>query len=63
MARRPTADEVVAAQAHAVGLLNEAEAVMSGWAIGYDREKLKRLTDPLYDLLDTDDVPAMRDER
>src|SRR5262245_43129758 len=59
MARRPTQDEVIRAQAHVVGLLNEAEAVLTGWVIGYDRDKIKEMTDGLYDLCDTDNVPAL----
>jgi hypothetical protein len=60
MARKPTPDEVLHAQGHVVGLLNEVEAVLSGWVLGYDRDGLKKLTDPLYDMCDTDDVPARR---
>lgn len=40
------------AQAHVVGLLNEVEAVLSGWVLGYDREKVAELTGPLYQMCD-----------
>jgi hypothetical protein len=48
----PTHDEQIRAQAHVVGLLNEVEAVLTGWVLGEDREAVSKLTSPLYDLCD-----------
>lgn len=42
------------AQAHVVGLLNEVEAVLTGWVLQEDREKVEKLVGPLYDLCDKD---------
>ena len=42
------------AQAHVVGLLNEIEAVLTGWVLQEDREKVEKLVAPLYDLCDKD---------
>lgn len=55
----PTPEEVVRAQAHVVGLLNEIDAVLTGWVLGYDRETVEQHTGPLYEMCDTDEVPSM----
>jgi hypothetical protein len=44
----------VHAQAHVIGLLNQVEATLTGWVLGEDREKVAKLTSPLYDLCDKD---------
>lgn len=52
MSRQPTEEERIRAAAHVVGLLNEAEGVLTGWVLKHDREKIKKLLDPVYDLVD-----------
>lgn len=51
---RATSEQVLAAQAHVVGLLNEIDSVLTGWVLEEDQEKVKKLTDPLYELCDKD---------
>lgn len=52
---KATAEDRLRAQAHAVGLLNEVEATLTGWVLGHDREKVAKLTEPLYALCDRDE--------
>jgi len=52
MPLKVTEDDQVRAQAHAVGLLNQLDSVMTGWVLGHPREQIEKLTSPLYDLLD-----------
>ena len=49
---KATAEDKVQAAAHAVGLLNELQAVLTGWVLEHDREKIEKMLDPVYDLLD-----------
>lgn len=42
------------AQAHAVRLLNELEAVLTGWVLEIDRDTIAPHVDPLYELVDKD---------
>lgn len=51
-ARQVTEEERIRAQAHVVGLLNEVEAVLTGWVLKEDPEKVGKLVNPLYDLCD-----------
>jgi hypothetical protein len=52
---RPDAETKLRAQAHVVGLLNEVEAVLTGWVLQHEREKIDKLMSPLYELVDRDD--------
>lgn len=54
MPAQVTPEMKLEAQAHAVGLLNQLEAVLTGWVLGEDRDKIAELTEPLYALLDRD---------
>jgi hypothetical protein len=47
--------EVTRAAAHAVGLLNELEAVLTGWVLAYDRDEIERLLAPVYARLDQEE--------
>lgn len=58
-----TDDDVVRAQAHVIGRLNEIEAVLTGWTLGYDRETVERLVAPLYEMCDTDTPPSIERSR
>ena len=58
MARKATQEEIVQAQARLVGMLNEIDAVLTGWVLGHPREQVEKLTGPLYDLLDQDPPTA-----
>ena len=49
-------EHFVSAQAQCVGLLNQLEAVLCGWVLQHDREKVAKQLGPLYDLLDTDEM-------
>lgn len=53
-----TDEDIIRAQAHVVGLLNEAEAVLTGWVLGEDQEQVTKLTGPLYEMCDRE--PASR---
>jgi hypothetical protein len=56
------ATEVTRAAAHAVGLLNELEAVLTGWVLAYDRDEIERMLAPVYAKLDQEkrrDDPAV----
>jgi hypothetical protein len=39
---------------HAIGSLNNVESLLTGWVLGYDRDKIEELTRPLWELLDAD---------
>jgi len=54
MARTATHDEVIDCQARTIGLLNQVEALLTGWVLGHDRDEIAKLTEPLYELLDKD---------
>jgi hypothetical protein len=56
----PKPDDVLRATGHVIDLLNQVEATLTGWVIGYDREEVAKLTGPLYDLADTDTPPSMK---
>jgi hypothetical protein len=60
---KPHADAVLHAQGHVIGLLNEAEAVLTGWVLGYDREAVKKQMDSLYEMCDTDTPPSVTKEQ
>jgi hypothetical protein len=47
-----TEEDRVRAQAHVVGLLNEVEAVLTGWVLRENKDEVAKLTDRLYDLCD-----------
>lgn len=47
-------EQKLEAQAHVVGLLNQVESILVGWILKHDREKIAKLTNPLYDLVDHD---------
>lgn len=51
---KATAEQRLNAQAHVVGLLNEIEAVLTGWVLAEDRDAVNELTAPLYELCDKD---------
>jgi len=51
---RVSPEDRLRAQAHVVGLLNEVEAVLTGWVLQEDRELVEKLCGPLYDLCDKD---------
>jgi len=57
---KPTPEDIKRAQAHVVGLLNEIENVLTGWVLGYDREKVAKHVDPLYEMCDTDTPPSLK---
>lgn len=41
-------------QAMVVGLLNQVEALLTGWVLQEDQDKISKLTEPLYVLVDKD---------
>lgn len=49
-----SAEQRLAAQAHAVGLLNQLESLLTGWVLEEDRDEISKLTEPLYEKLDKD---------
>jgi hypothetical protein len=49
------ATEVTRAAARAVGLLNELEAVLTGWVLAYDRDEVEQLLAPVYEKLDREE--------
>lgn len=57
-----TDEDITRAQAHVVGLLNEVEAVLTGWVLGEDRERVSELTEPLYDMCDREPASRTRTE-
>jgi len=54
MTSKATAEQRLDAQTHAIGLLNELEATLTGWVLQEDREQIAKLCEPLYRLLDKD---------
>lgn len=44
----------IGAQAHAIDLLNAVQAVLTGWVLQEDADKIRALLDPLYELTDKD---------
>lgn len=53
-------DETTRAQAHVVGLLNEVEAVLTGWVLGEDKDAVDKALDPLYEMCDREPPAARR---
>lgn len=51
---REAARAKVATQAQAVGFLNQAQYLMTGFRLRHDQELIDRLFDPIYELLDRD---------
>lgn len=47
-----TTNDQLHAQAHCVGLLNELEAVLTGWLLGEDEEEVRDALEPLHRMLD-----------
>lgn len=41
-------------QCEVVRLLNQAEALLTGWVLKEDQEKISELMNPLYELVDKD---------
>jgi len=56
-------DDILQAQAHVVGLLNQAEAILTGWVLKYDRDEIAALFDPLYARCDTNRPPSVQETR
>jgi hypothetical protein len=47
-------DTKLQAQLHVIRLLNELDSVLCGWVLQFEREKIEKLTGPLYELVDED---------
>lgn len=41
-------------QAQAIGFLNQAQSLLTGWRLHHDQAEIEKLFDPIYDLLDRD---------
>jgi hypothetical protein len=52
MARTPTEEERVQAAAHAVALLNQLQATLTGWVLQFDADEVDKCLVPLYEKLD-----------
>ena len=47
-------ERVLDCQAEVVRALNLVESLLTGWVLKNDTELVRKLTDPLYDLVDKD---------
>ena len=54
VAIREKQEREIHAQAHVLRLLNEAEAVLTGWVLKHSKDEIAKLLDPLYTLCDRD---------